>query len=74
MEEKISDLVWLGRRLDNMLSLMHRKEPHLVTPFINMIKTYFVPLILNDYLTEEEEDHLFESTDRLLDKLEEKII
>jgi hypothetical protein len=53
---------------------MHRKEPHLVTPFINMIKTYFVPLILNDYLTEEEEDHLFESTDRLLDKLEEEII
>jgi len=68
-EEEISDLVWLGRRLDNTLFFINKEAPHLSGKFSIIISDLFVPLI-DSNITEEEEDYFFEYIDSILDDLE----
>jgi beta-galactosidase beta subunit len=70
-EEEISDLVWLGKRIDKSLSFIIKEVPEMEQSFVNFINEYFIPLIEGKYNINEE-DYFFEKMDEILDKLEEK--
>jgi hypothetical protein len=69
-EKEISELVWLGRRLDKALPYIKKHQPDLTKNFLNLVKETFERIILED-LTIEKEDYLFENIDEALDYLEE---
>jgi hypothetical protein len=70
-EEEISDLVWLGRRIDKILLFFAKEDPKFRSILIDIINSLFVPIILED-LNEDEENYLFERMDDILDKIEER--
>jgi hypothetical protein len=68
-EEELSDLVWMGRRLDKALKFIKNNQPQFVDNFLNLISVTFERIILeNLYISEE--DYLFEELDKSLDNLE----
>ena len=69
-EEELSDLVWLGRRLDKSLEFIKNNQPQFVDNFLNLISVTFERIILEN-LYIDEEDYLFEMLDKSLDNLEE---
>ena len=64
-----SDLMYLGRRLDNALTYIKENEPDLVDEFVNSVGSGFEKLITLD-LSLEEEDVFFDGIDQALDYLE----
>lgn len=68
-EEKTSDLIYLGRRIDNSLTYIKNNEPDLIKLFYNSIEIPFID-ILDGYLDIEREDYIFDYIDGLLDDLE----
>lgn len=68
-EEEISDLRWLGRRIDNLYYYIQQKHPDLVKDFLETIGNFFEQIILVN-LNEEEEDYLFEIIDNEIDEFE----
>jgi hypothetical protein len=69
-EEEISDLVYLGRRIDNALTYIKNNEPDLINLFYNTIESPFIDILENS-LDMEKEEYLFDYIDGLLDDLEE---
>ena len=69
LENNISDLVYLGRRIDKALSHIKKYEPELELEFIQAVNNTFYR-ILSESLYQEEEDYLFEILDEVLDYLE----
>jgi hypothetical protein len=69
-EEELSDLVWLGRRLDKSLEFIKNNQPQFVDNFLKLISHTFERIILEN-LYIDEEDYLFEMLDKSLDNLEE---
>ncbi len=69
-EEEISDLVYLGRRIDNALIYVKNNESDLINLFYNTIESPFID-ILEGSLDMEKEEYLFDYIDGLLDDLEE---
>ena len=69
-EEEISDLVYLGRRLDKVLKYLIDSKSELKDNFLKYIDDYFLPII-NGNITQEEEDYFFEEMDGAVDELEE---
>jgi hypothetical protein len=67
--DNISDLVYLGRRIDKSLNYIKENEPDFVEDFIESVNNTFVRIIL-EHLDQEEEDYLFEVLDEILDYLE----
>jgi hypothetical protein len=68
-EEEVSDLVYLGRRLDNALTYIKTNEPDLAKFFYNNVEIQFID-ILDGNLDIEEEGYLFDYVDGILDDLE----
>lgn len=71
-EEEISDLVYLGRRIDNALTYIKNNEPDLINLFYNTIESPFID-ILEGSLDMEKEEYLFDYIDGLLDDLESEL-
>jgi len=69
-EEEISDLVYLGRRLDKVLEYLTKTNSPLKQAFLDYTNDYFIPIIDGD-ITQEEEDYFFEEMDNVVDELEE---
>jgi hypothetical protein len=69
-EEEISDLVYLGKRLDKVLKYLIDSKLELKDNFLKYINDYFLPII-NGNITQEEEDYFFEEMDGAVDELEE---
>ena len=69
-KEEISDLRWLGKRMDNLYNYIQQKHPDLVKDFLETIGNFFEQIILID-LDEDEEDYLFGTIDSEIDKFEE---
>lgn len=69
-EEEISDLVYLGRRLDRVLDYLIKTESQLADEFLKYTEIYFIPII-NGNITQEEEDYFFDEMDTIVDELEE---
>ena len=69
-EEEISDLIYLGRRLDKVLKYLIDSNSELKDNFLEYIDSYFLPII-NGNITQEEEDYFFEEMDSAIDELEE---
>lgn len=69
-EEEISDLVYLGRRLDRVLEYLIKTESQLADEFLKYTEIYFIPII-NGNITQEEEDYFFDEMDTIVDELEE---
>jgi hypothetical protein len=69
-EEELSDLVWMGRRLDKALRFIKDNQPQFVDDFLNLVSLTFERIILEN-LYIDEEDYLFEGLDESLDNLEE---
>lgn len=68
-EEEVSDLVYLGRRLDKALSYIKSNEPDLVKMFYSNVEIPFID-VLDGTLDIEQEDYLFDYLDGILDDLE----
>ena len=69
-EEEISDLIYLGRRLDKVLKYLIDSNSELKDNFLEYIDSYFLPII-NGNITQEEEDYFFDEMDSTVDELEE---
>ena len=69
-EEEISDLVYLGRRLDKVLKYLIDSKSELKDNFLKYVNVYFLPII-NGNITQEEEDYFFDEMDSAVDELEE---
>lgn len=69
-EEEISDLVYLGRRLDKVLKYLTEFNSEYKDIFLKYIDDYFIPIIEGN-ISEEEEDYFFEEIDIIVDELEE---
>ena len=69
-EEEISDLVYLGRRLDKVLKYLIEYKSEFKNTFLKYVDDYFIPII-NDNITQEAEDYFFEEMDNAVDELEE---
>jgi hypothetical protein len=69
-EEEISDLVYLGRRLDKVLKHLIEFNSEYKDIFLKYIDDYFIPIIEGN-ISEEEEDYFFEEIDIIVDELEE---
>ena len=69
-EEEISDLVWIGRRLDKALYFIKTHYPDSVENFLVLVEYAFERIILED-LNLDEEYYLIELLDESLDGLEE---
>jgi hypothetical protein len=69
-EEEVSDLVYLGKRLDKVLNFLIRTDSKLKDKFLEYTNDYFLPII-NGNITQEEEDYFFEELDNAVDELEE---
>lgn len=70
-EENLSDLVYLGRRIDNSLKYIKENESDLVKLFYQVVETPFIE-ILQGELDLEKEDYIFDHIDALMDDLEEQ--
>ena len=68
-EEEISDLVYLGRRLDKVLKYLTESNSEFKDAFLKYVDDYFLPII-NGNITQEEEDYFFEEMDIVVDELE----
>ena len=68
-EEEVSDLVHLGKRLDNALLYIQSNEPDLVKMFYSNVEIPFID-VLDGTLDIEQEDYLFDYLDGILDDLE----
>jgi len=68
-EEEVSDLVYLGKRLDNALLYIQSNEPDLVKMFYSNVEIPFID-VLDGTLDIEQEDYLFDYLDGILDDLE----
>ena len=68
-EEEISDLVYLGRRLDKVLKYLTESNSEFKDAFLKYVDDYFLPII-NSNITQEEEDYFFEEMDTVVDELE----
>ena len=71
-EENKSDLVYLGRRIDNALAYVRTNEPDLTKSFYVTIESPFIE-ILEGKLDLEREDYIFDYIDELLDDLENEL-
>ena len=69
-QEEISDLVYLGRRLDRVLDYLTKTNSDLKDKFLEYTDIYFLPII-NSNISQEEEDYLFEEMNITVDELEE---
>jgi len=69
-EEEVSDLVYLGKRLDKVLKYLIESKSEFKDNFLEYINNYFLPIINGD-ITQEEEDYFFEEMDNIIDELEE---
>jgi len=69
-EEEISDLVWIGRRLDKALHFIKNNYPESTDNFLVLVSFTFERMIL-EYLSIDEEYYLIEILDESLDGLEE---
>jgi hypothetical protein len=69
-EEEISDLVYLGRRLDKVLEYLIKTKSTLKNAFLKYVDDYFLPIIEGD-ITEEEKDYFFDEMETVVDELEE---
>ena len=69
-EEEVSDLVYLGKRLDKVLDFLIRTDSKLKDKFLEYTNDYFLPII-NGNITQEEEDYFFEELNNAVDELEE---
>jgi len=68
-KEEISDLRWLGRRMDNLYNHIQQKHPDMVGGFLETVGNLFESIISND-LNQDEEDYLFELVDNEIDEFE----
>jgi hypothetical protein len=68
-KEEISDLRWLGRRMDNLYNHIQQKHPDMVEGFLETVGNLFESIISND-LNQDEEDYLFELVDNEIDEFE----
>lgn len=68
-EEEISELRWLGRRIDNLYNFIQQNHPDLVKSFLETIGVLFTNIITDD-LNQDEEDYLFEVIDNEIDEFE----
>jgi hypothetical protein len=68
-EEEISDLIYLGRRLDKVLKYLTESSSEFKNAFLKYTNDYFIPII-NGNITQEEEDYFFEEMDTVVDELE----
>jgi hypothetical protein len=71
-EEEISDLVYLGRRLDKVLKYLTESNSEFKDAFLKYVDDYFLPII-NSNITQEEEDYFFEEMDIVVDELEKML-
>ena len=69
-QKEISDLIWLGRRLDKVLNYLVKENSNLKDSFLNYVKIYFIPII-EGIENEEEENYYFEEMDSIVDELEQ---
>lgn len=69
-QEEVSDLVYLGRRLDRVLDYLIKTKSELKDRFLEYTDVYFLPII-DGNISEEEEDYFFEEMDSAVDELEE---
>ena len=69
LKEEISELRWLGKRLDNLYTHIQQKHPDMVEGFLETIGNLFENIVVND-LTQDEEDYLFEIIDNEIDEFE----
>ena len=70
-EENLSDLVYLGRRIDNALKYIKENESDLIELFYHIVEIPFIE-ILQGELDLEKEDYIFDYIDTLMDDLEEQ--
>jgi hypothetical protein len=70
-EENLSDLVYLGRRIDNALKYIKENESDLIELFYQIVEIPFIE-ILQGELDLEKEDYIFDYIDTLMDDLEEQ--
>ena len=70
-EEEISDLVYLGRRLDKVLKYLTESNSEFKDAFLKYVDDYFLPII-NSNITQEE-DYFFEEMDIVVDELEKML-
>jgi hypothetical protein len=71
-EEEISDLVYLGKRLDKVLKYLTESNSEFKDAFLKYVDDYFLPII-NGNITQEEEDYFFEEMDIVVDELEKML-
>ena len=71
-EEEISDLVYLGRRLDKVLKYLTESNSEFKDAFLKYVDDYFLPII-NSNITQEEEYYFFEEMDIVIDELEKML-
>jgi len=69
-KEEISDLRWLGRRMDNLYRFILENFPYMSDYFIDTIGVSFEMLISNA-LTQVEEDYLFDHINDQIDYFKE---
>jgi hypothetical protein len=69
-EEEISDLIYLGRRLDKVLAYLIKEKSEFKDDFLKYVDIYFLPIIEGN-INQEEEDYFFEEMDNAIDELEE---
>ncbi len=70
-EENQSDLIYLGKRVDNALKYIKSNEPNLVDWFNVNIGTLFLDITFGN-LEIEQEDYIFDHLDILIDNLEKQ--
>lgn len=68
-EEELSDLVWLGRRLDKVLTYLIKTQSNFKDPFLKYVDEYFIPII--NGIKDQEEDYYYEEMDSIVDELED---
>jgi len=71
-EEEISDLVYLGKRLDKVLKYLTESNSEFKDAFLKYVDDYFLPII-NGNIIQEEEDYFFEEMDIVVDELEKML-
>jgi len=68
--EELSDLVWVGRRMDIVLKFLRDNQSSFEQEFIELADEYFVPLIV-EYNDIELEDILLSEMDAIIDEFDD---
>jgi hypothetical protein len=68
--EELSDLVWIGRRMDIVLKFLRDNQSSFEQEFIELADEYFVPLIV-EYNDIELEDILLSEMDAIIDEFDD---